>query len=420
MWVRAILHVDMDAFFASVEQTDFPELKGQAVAVTNGKTGTCIITSSYEARHYGIKTGMRLREARKLCPRLVQRPSRPGRYAAVSSRIMATLEEITPDLEIFSVDEAFLDITRVQKLLGSPEQIACLVQKKIFQASGISCSVGASGDKTTAKYAAKLNKPAGISIIPPWQAEQALAEVPVEKLCGIARGIGAYLNRHGVYVCGDMKKIPISVLARRFGNPGRRIWLMAQGKDPDPVNGQVNDPKSIGHGKVVPPDTSDKTVLQTYFLHMSSKVAARLRRFDLEASKFFIGLRTYEGWIGERFELACYSCDVRDIYALCLQLLNEVWQGEGICQVQVTAINPAAAQMQVDLFDTRTLYNKRMESNRAMDRVNERYGEFSLCPARLLLRSEMPNVIAPAWKPFGHRQTIQDTNLEKSIEPQAD
>ncbi|MFC1602917.1 DNA polymerase IV, partial [Pseudomonadota bacterium] len=289
IWPRAIILMDMNAFFASIEQLDCPEWRGRPVAITNGLQGTCIITCSYEARAYGIRTGMRLKQARQLCPGLIQSPARPQRYAAVSTSIMDALAEITPDLEVFSVDEAFLDVTHCQRLLGSPEQIARLTKRRVFEVSGLLCSVGLSGDKTTAKYAAKLDKPDGLTVIPPWEAEQRLMNVPVTQLCGIADGIGAFLAQYGVHVCGDMKHLPISVLARRFGNPGRRIWYMAQGRDPEQLQINVAAPKSIGHGKVVPPNTQDLEVLQTYLLHMSEKVAQRLRRHELKAMRFFIG-----------------------------------------------------------------------------------------------------------------------------------
>jgi len=404
IWPRAIILIDMNAFFASVEQLDRPEWRGRPVAITNGLQGTCIITCSYEARAHGIRTGMRLKQARQLCPGLIQSPARPQRYAAVSTAIMDALTEITPDLEVFSVDEAFLDVTHCQRLLGSPEQIARLAKRRVFEVSGLLCSVGLSGDKTTAKYAAKLDKPDGLTVIPPWEAEQRLMNVPVTKLCGIADGIGTFLAQHGVHVCGDMKHLPISVLARRFGNPGRRIWYMAQGRDPEQLQINVAPPKSIGHGKVVPPNTRDLEVLNTYLLHMSEKVAQRLRRYELKASRFFIGLRTKEGWVNSKPRSVLPIDDGRQIMSLCRQLLDEQWLGQGVHQVQVTALDPQPATGQIELFagDTR----KQDSINAVMDSVNLRYGEFSLARARLLNRSSMPNVIAPAWKPHGHRQTI--------------
>ncbi len=404
IWPRAIILVDMNAFFASVEQRDCPEWRGRPIAITNGQQGTCIITCSYEARAYGVKTGMRLKQGRQLCPGLIQCPADPKRYAATSTAIMEALSEITPDLEVFSVDEAFLDVTHCQRLLGPPERIARLAKRRVFEVSGLLCSAGLSGDKTTAKYAAKLNKPDGLTIIPPWEAEQRLKDVPVTELCGIANGIGGFLARHGVHVCGDMKQLPISVLARRFGNPGRRIWYMAQGMDPEPLQTTVAAPKSIGHGKVMPPNTRELEVILTYLLHMSEKVATRLRRHELKASRFFVGLRAREGWIGAKPHCAIPTDDGRLIMALCRQALHEQWRGEGVHQVQVTALNPQLSCGQIELFATDT--SQQDAVNSVMDQINQRYGEFSLAPGRLLKRSSMPNVIAPAWKPQGHRQTI--------------
>lgn len=144
-WPRAIILVDMNAFFASVEQHDSPELKGRPVAITNGQEGTCIITCSYEARAYGVCTGMRLKQALSLCPHLVAVPSHPQRYVEVSTSIMKALEDITPDIEIFSVDEAFLDVTHCQQMFGSPEHIGQMTRQKVMQASGLLCSIGVSG-----------------------------------------------------------------------------------------------------------------------------------------------------------------------------------------------------------------------------------------------------------------------------------
>ena len=403
-WPRAILLVDMNAFFASIEQRDHSEWRGQPVAITNGLQGSCIITCSYEARAYGIKTGMRLKQARQLCPGLIQCPAHPERYAATSAAIMGALQDITPDIEIFSVDEAFLDVTHCQRLLGTPPQIARLAKQKVFESSGILCSVGISGDKTTAKFAAKLDKPDGLTIIPPWEAAERLRDVPVTELCGIAEGVGRFLAEHGVHTCGEVKKLPISILARRFGNPGRRIWYMCQGQDPAALQQDVPAPKSIGHGKVVPPNTRDSGVLLTYLMHMSEKVGARLRRHHLQARTFSIGLRTAEGWTGGKLQCVLPTNDGREIMALCRSVIDEIWQGQGVHQVQVTALDPVDSGSQLELFAS--LDDARDEVNAVMDAVNRRYGELVLAPARLLNRSSMPNVIAPAWKPFGHRQTV--------------
>lgn len=404
-WSRQIALVDMNAFFASIEQRDHPEWQARPVVITNGTLGSTIITSSYEARAYGIKTGMRLKEAQKLCPHLVRAPTRPQVYAQASIAIMEALEyHVCPDIEVFSIDECFLDLTQSQRLFGSPDAVGQLIKKTVNDAANVLCSVGISGDKTTAKYAAKLNKPDGLTIIAPWDAEAALRDAPVTELCGINKGIGRYLNDRGVFTCDDMKKLPISELTRRFGHPGNRIWLMAQGKDPDPLFYDIPDPKSIGHGKVIPPDTSDKETILTYYQHMSEKVAYRLRKHQLRAKSFFIAMRTKESWFKDIKKTGTTTDDGQQIYQLCKAFLDSYWYGEGVYQVQVTAKNPVPSHGQIELFVSYDI--KKDATNKVMDAVNQRYGGYTLTPAKLINKSEMPDVIAPAWKPSGHRQTI--------------
>jgi DNA polymerase-4 len=414
-WSRFIALMDMNAFFASVEQLDNPELRGKPIGVTNGKTGTCIITCSYEARAQGVHTVMRLKDARKICPDVIQVPARPERYAEVSINIMEALQDITPDVEVFSVDEAFLDVTRCQQYWNkSPETIGRMIKELVWDVSGLLCSVGLSGDKTTAKYAAKLMKPDGLTIIPPWQARQRLSNVPVMELCGINKGIGGFLAQRGVFTCGDMASLPISVLGNRFGSPGRRIWKMCRGEDPSIVKAIIEAPKSVGHGKVMPPNTRDKDVIFMYLMHMSEKVSFRLRKHALTAQKYFIGLRTKDGWIGSnKLKTKFPTNDSRPLIELCNEIVYQYWHGEGVHQVQVTALDPRPGKGQMDMFGEEE--NKFHILNRVMDNINKRYGEFTLARANLLKRSDMPNVIAPAWKPYGHRQTIVPTVEQKKI-----
>jgi DNA polymerase-4 len=404
-WTRMIALVDMNAFFASIEQQDRPWWRGRPVAVTNGRIGSCIITCSYEARAYGIYTGMRLVEARKLCPQLIQAPARPYRYAEISRAIMHSLEAITPDLEIFSVDEAFLDLSHCQRLYRyDPWAIGKRIKQVVFSSSGLLCSVGVSGDRSTAKWAAKQIKPNGLTVIKPELAGQALADIAVTELCGINKGIGRFLAQYGVYRCADMQNIPISVLGQRFGNPGRRIWLMAQGKDPQPVDGHIAAAKTLGHGKVIPPNTIDSSVILLYLMHMTEKVAARLRRNQLQAQLFSFAIKTADAWLKTRSRTIDRTDDGKQIFQLCKFFFLEQWNKSGVFQVHVAALDPLPAHGQKDLFIEDN--DERRKLHQAIDRINHRYGEFTLCNAPLVNRSSMPNVIAPAWKPHGHRNTL--------------
>ncbi len=399
-----IIHADMDAFYASVEIRERPELSDKPVVVGGSAQGRGVVSAAnYVARRFGIRSAMPMAQAIKRCAELVVLPVRMELYAQVSTQIQAIFHRYTPLIETLSLDEAFLDVTRCQRLMGPPAHIAELAKLMVFKASGLQCSVGVSGDKTTAKYAAKLNKPDGMTIIPPWEAEEVLRNVPVIELCGINQGIGAFLAARGVYTCGDMKQLPIGELGRRFGNPGRRIWLMAQGLDPEPVRSCLPAAKSIGHGKVLAPDTRDPAMLRTYLLHMSHRLGERLRANRLVAQQYLFGLRLYRGWL-RTIERSLLPCDDEMvIYRLGERWLERGWRGQGIWQLRIVALDPRSP-CQDDLFQRK--HPRRVRAHRAMDGINARYGAMTLTPARLLGRSSMPDVISPAWKPGGHRKSV--------------
>lgn len=402
-WPRVIALVDMNAFFASVEQLDHPQWRGKPLAITNGAIGTCIITSSYPARKSGVKTGMHIREAKLLCPNLIHAISRPTRYAEVSGHIMHALTEFSPQIEVFSVDEAFIDLSRCQQLWGSIRHMAETIKSRVYQVSGVNCSIGISGDKTTAKYAAKFEKPDGLTIIPPWRARQRLEQLPLTELCGINSGIASYLSAYHIKYCGDLQNLPISILGKRFGNPGRRIWLMAQGLDPEVVKTRLPQIQSVGHGKVLPPNSRDLSTILVYLRHMAHKLGERLRRHQLVAQQFLFGCRLYRGWLKTTARSTLPCDDDQVIYRLGQHWLQNTWQGQGIWQIRIIALDPKQPK-QADMFQCKS--RQRIRAHQVMDTINQRYGNLTLAAARLLDRSKMPDVIAPSWKPSGHRKTV--------------
>lgn len=373
-WRRMVALVDMDAFFASIEQQDNPDLQGKPVGVVNGEQGSTIIAASYEARAFGIHTGTVWAEARQHCQDCVRVVARPARYSEVSFRIMEALREVSPEMEVFSVDEAFLDLTSCQSYYRyQPEVIGRLIMDTVRKASGLSCSVGISGDKTTAKWAAKQCKPAGLTIVQPDEAETRLSALPLTELCGIGPGVAAFFAQYGVVRCGDMKKIPISIPAQRFGNLGRRLWLMAQARDPAPVDTRLSEPRSLSHGKILPPRTGDITVIQGYFMHMAEKLAIRLRRHGYSVQEFHIGIRCPEGWRQAWLRSEQGTSDGREIFRLCKRFLKQYWFGEMVQQIRIHAASPAQAGSQPDFFAR----NEDSTLNQAMDRVNEQFGAFT-------------------------------------------
>ncbi len=402
---KIFIHVDMNAFFASIEQRDYPYLVGKPIAVTNGQYGSCIITSSYEARAFGIKTGMKIREGRKICPHLIQRSSRPKIYAATSARIMNILENITPDIQIYSVDEAFLELTNCMKIYKEIDYVVYKIKDLIYQTENLKCSIGISFSKSLAKYASKINKPDGITHINKKNYHQYLDNSPIDTLCGVSRGIKFFLNQHQVYKCSDMKNIPISILANRFGNIGRKIWLMANGSDFEGLTPDSVHPKSLGHGKVLMPNTKNRYLIKKIFLRMANKLSLRLRKSNYESNIFLVAIKIKAGWVKKKIRIEKATCDQKDIFNICLFYLNLFDKNIGIFQVQVTALHPIRKNIQIDIFNQEN--NKNIVLDQALDNINDKFGSDAIKPARLMSdNTDSPDVIAPAWRPNGHRKSV--------------
>jgi len=346
---------------------------------------------------------MKFIDAKKICPKLIRRNARPHHYAKISKGIMETLKNISSDIEIFSVDEAFLDLTSYQNIYSSPFYVAYLIKNIIYNQFQLTCSIGISDNKSTAKFAAKLKKPDGITIIDPKNAEKILSNYPVTKLCGVSNGIQNFLNYHGVFKCGDMKKIPISILGNRFGNIGRKIWMMAQGRDIESLNLVSREPKSIGHGKVTKPNTDNIYEIKCVLYRMSEKVAERMRFYNYESNHFFIAVKTQRGWISNNFKIKMYTNNGKNIFDLCTNLLNTIRGKYGIFQVQVTAINLRLCHIQKDIFEND---NIQYILDRTIDEINKKFGKLTIIPARLNIPQENPDVISPSWRPSGHRKSL--------------
>lgn len=402
-WPRCIVCIDMNAFYASIEQRMQPKLRKKPVAITNGDKGSCIITCSYEARAYGVYTGMRLTEGLRICPTLIQCPSRPSLYANISSQIMATLKELTPDMEVFSVDEAFLDMTHTHHGFANPEALAQHISARVWEQTQLPASIGIGTDKTVAKYAAKYKKPKGITIIYPEQTARVIGPLPVTELCGVGRGISVFLKRYGAHSCADVAKLPVQILAQRFGHAGRRIWLMCQGRDPDPVQVQVKAPKSMGHGKVLPPGSKGREVAYKYLCRMAFKLSIRLQQHRLWTPILRISIK-YHNYQYHSQEFRLHKpCQDYDIFVkLIKQAVITMSVHNTIRQVHVYAPTLRERVQQDWLLAQQPATNKAQE---AVAKINKRFGAKSILPARLYFQTS-PEVIAPAWKPDGARNYI--------------
>lgn len=404
-WQGCIALVDMMSFFASVEQLDNPLLKGKPVAVTNGDKGSCIITCSYEAREYGIKTGMRLNEALRHCPDLIRCPSRPYRYTEISRQIMTALTDITPDIEVFSVDEAFLDLTGVLQYWGSIEKIADLIRKVVHRSSGgLRCSIGISEGKLTAKYCAKLKK-GETTIVPPDKIKAVIGKANIGDICGIGKNIERYLNERGIYKCKDIEKFPMSVLAARFGDIGRRLYLTCLGHDPFAVTTEAKDPKSMGHGKVLPPATTDRKMVYGIMMRLTQRLAERLRRNGFKAVCLSVAHKSEKGWHVSKHKPVNPVDDSKAIWHL-VELHLSHWRGEPLYQVHICATDLCHRDhLQCDLFAQTEMTSK---IDVIKDQINQKLGRHSVMSATELYveNATMTPVIAFNWNPDGAKQSL--------------
>ncbi|MEO5884231.1 MAG: DNA polymerase IV, partial [Candidatus Limnocylindrales bacterium] len=281
---RTILHVDLDAFFAAVEQRDRPELRGRPVIVGGDPRGRGVVSAaSYEARAFGVHSAMSLREAVRRCPDGVFLAVDGRRYQQASRDVMTVLRRFTPQVEPISIDEAFLDVTGSVALFGNGAAIAATIKASVRDEVGLTASVGVASTKLVAKIGSDLRKPDGLVVVAPGDEAAFLAPLPIGRLWGVGEKTAAALADFGVRTIGDLADLPRDVVVRRFGKHGGALVERARGIDADPVH--EGDPaKSVGHEHTFDVDTSDREIIERTLLAMSEGVSGRLRSAGVRAS----------------------------------------------------------------------------------------------------------------------------------------
>jgi DNA polymerase IV len=385
---RVILHVDLDAFFAAVEQRDRPELRGRPVIV-GGSDPTqrgVVSAASYEARRFGVHSAMPLRTALRLCPQGVFLPVSGRKYQAVSREVMAILRRFTPLVQPISIDEAFLDVTGSRALFGDGEAIARRIKATIHDEVGLTASVGVATTKLVAKIASDLRKPDGLVVVPPGEEASFLAPLPISRLWGVGEKTAAALREFGVVTIGDLAALPPEPLVRRFGRHGASLVERAQGIDPDPVaTGEAA--KTIGHEHTFDVDTADREVIERTLLGMADGVAGRLRSAGLHAATVHLKLRDSSfTTITRQVGLEAPSDLTEPIYQAALALLRKELHGQRIRLVGVTVSNFRDRE-QLAMFGAED--PRRHQAAEALDRIRRKYGQRAVTRARLV-RSELP------------------------------
>jgi len=386
---RKIIHIDMDAFFASVEQLDNPDYRGKPVIVGGDpKARGVVSTCSYEARKFGVHSAMPLREAYRRCPRGIFVPVRGARYAEFSRKIMAVLAEYTPLVEPLSLDEAFLDLTGSEEIFGPAVGIARKIVKRIETEIGLPASIGLAPNKFLAKLGSDLNKPHGFVVITPENARAVLEELPVGRLWGVGAKTEAILLGMGIRTIGMLRRSdPETVRARLGETAGTELLRLAQGIDDRPVE-PVEETKSIGHEITFQTDTDDRDFLAGVLLDLCDRVARRLRRHNLKGRTITIKIRDQSfKTITKQTTLAAATDFEEEIYQNALALaLRAKW---GLSKVRLVGVSVSSfdqEEIQLKLFGGESSeHNLNLtELHRTVDQLKNKFGESVIAKGTVL------------------------------------
>jgi DNA polymerase IV len=382
-----ILHVDMDAFYASVEIRDRPELAGQPVIV--GATGGrgVVLSASYPARAFGVRSAMPVMRARRLCPQAVFVPPRHGVYAATSKEVMAIFGAITPEVEPLALDEAFLDVSGALRRLGPPAGIAARIRAQVQQQQGITCSVGVAPSKFVAKIASARCKPDGLLVVPRAGVLGFLHPLPVAALWGVGDRAGEVLARLGLRTVGDIAHTPVDALQRELGAAhGAHLAALAWGRDERQVTPHVRE-KSIGAEETFAADIDDPERIRRELLRLSGRTAQGLRAGGYVARTVSVKLRLASFKTMTRSRTLPYPTDVaREIYTTACSLYESSGLDRGallrLVGVRVSGLVPAADANAQLTFDDRPFGWR--EAEQAVDQIARRFGTSAVRPAALV------------------------------------
>jgi DNA polymerase-4 len=398
---RIILCIDMDAFFASVEQQANPRLRGKPVAVIGSGTRTVITTRSYEARKFGVKTGMNVYEARKLCPHLIFAVGDNEKYTHTCRALQKIYLQFTPDVEAYSIDEAFLDVTTTHHLFGGPGAIGHSIKTQIKNQFGITCTVGVAPNILLAKLASDIAKPDGLRWIQPEQAASVLENLPVKELWGIGEKLSAKLEALGIKTCGELGRTPASLLRNRFGIAGETLKAMGMGLCNRPLLVHEGDPKSIGHSMTFPRDLADRKEIEAEMLKLSEMVGRRARRYGFVGRKVTLTIRhpDFETF-SRQTTLSERTNHTHEIYRNACAILDSIRLKSRVRLLGVCLSDLLKDCNQMILFEKQRREKALLQ---AMDAVNDKYGDFKIVWASYLKQKEPSRVISPSWKPDGIR-----------------
>ena len=381
-----ILHIDMDAFYASVEQLDNPELRGECVIVGGTSNRGVVSAASYEARKLGVHSAMPAFQARQKCPDGVFLHPRMDRYKDVSRRIMAILRDFSPLVEPVSIDEAYLDISGSQRLYGDPIETARQIKQEIKETVGLTSSIGLAPNKFLAKIASDMDKPDGLTVIMPEQVAAFIDALPIQKVPGVGKKTAAQLTLMGIDTLGDVHKFSEKTVLEKLGKFGRRLIQLASGIDPTPVTPH-SPHKSISTERTLSENTSDKKLLKQHLLKQSEEVARQLRKAGVRARTVTLKIKYADfTLVTRRTTLKTPTRSSKTIHQHAAKLLDayKLPQPLRLIGVGTSGFKSASIPVQMDLFDQVKEKSENWEKvDRAMESIADKFGRDAIKRATL-------------------------------------
>ena len=392
---RVIFHIDVNAAFLSWEavyrlyhlggKVDLRKIASAVGGDTALRHGI-ILAKSIPAKRYRIQTGEAIWEARRKCPGLVLVPPNYGLYERCSQALMEILRQYTPDVEPYSIDEAFLDMTEIGGLWGEPLQAAHRIRRRIREELGFTVNIGVAGNKLLAKMASDFAKPDQVHTLWPQELEKKMWPLPVSDLFFVGRRTSRKLENMGIHTIGELALADPSILRSHLGKHGELIWNFANGRDVSLVEPEPPWQKGYGNSTTIPFDVTEASAARLVLLALSETVGMRLRRAQVRAETLSVGIKTFDfAYASHQMTLANATDITGEIHRYACRLFDELWDGRPIRHLSLHAgrITDQGRIRQQDLFD-RTDYGKLEQLDAAIDQIRGRYGNDSVMRAAFI------------------------------------
>jgi len=384
---KQIIHLDMDAFYPSVEVLDNPALKGKPVIVGGSKERGVVSSASYEARKFGIHSAQPIAKAKRLCPGGIFLSVRMSRYQEISKQIFEIYHRFTPLVEPLSIDEAFLDVTGSIRLFGQSENIAKKIKQIILIKTGLTVSAGVAHSKFVAKIASDIDKPDGLTVVPPNGVRDFLDPLPIKKMWGVGKVTQLALSRLNIHTFRDLRETPVKVLEKKFGKHGVKIHLLAMGVDERDVIPE-HDVKSIGHEQTFLQDIISLDAAQKELLALADKVARRMRHKGLNGKTVTLKVKYFDFvQITRSTTLPESINDGLEIYSAACRLLEKTEVTKKpirLLGISLSQLSFLGIGTQLPLFDQDRSSQKRQRLHTVLDSLSEKFGDESVILGTLL------------------------------------